>query len=69
MTNIIIIGDLVCTNNGHDVVIGLTLDDKVILERRGLSDETHFDVIGHVWSSMERLADTTLPSVTLYGAE
>lgn len=66
MTNVLIIGDVVCTKTGHDMIIGFTPEDKVILDRRGLSDEEYFEVIGHAWSQLERMADNTLPLVTLY---
>lgn len=47
MTNILVIGDIVCTRTGHDMVIGFTPEDRVILDRRGISDEQYFDVIGN----------------------
>ena len=47
MTNILVIGDIVRTRTGHDMVIGFTPDERVMLDRRGVSDEEYFDVIGH----------------------
>ena len=47
MTNILVIGDIVRTETGHDMVIGFTHGDKVILDSGGISDEQYFEVIGH----------------------
>jgi hypothetical protein len=47
MTNILVIGDIVCVKTGQDMVIGFTPDDKVILESGGISDTERFDVIGN----------------------
>ncbi len=47
MTNIFVIGDIVRTETGHDMIIGFTPDDKVVLEAGGISDIERFDVIGN----------------------
>lgn len=48
MTNIIVIGDIIRSDNGLDyVVIGFTHDNKVILDHGGISDQEYFNVIGH----------------------
>ena len=47
MTNILVIGDIVCIETGYDIVIGFAPDDKVILDIAGLSDEQYFDIIGN----------------------
>lgn len=53
MTSILIIGDIVRTETGHDMIIGFTNHngifgtDKVRLKFGGISDEEYFDVIGH----------------------
>ena len=53
MTNILVIGDIVRTETGYDIVIGFTYADegyrfdKVILESGGISDLERFDVIGN----------------------
>lgn len=47
MTNILIIGDIVCTESGHDMVIGFTNNDRIILQSGGISDQEYFDVIGN----------------------
>jgi hypothetical protein len=47
VTDVLIIGDIVRTPTGFDMIIGFTPDDKVLLDMRGLSDEQYFDVIGH----------------------
>ena len=47
MTNFFVIGDIVRTKIGHDMVIGFTREDKVVLDLGGISDEQYFEVIGH----------------------
>ncbi len=47
MTNIFVIGDIVRTRTGYDMIIGFTRDDKVVLESGGISDQERFDVIGN----------------------
>lgn len=47
VTNILMIGDIIRTPKGFDMVIGFTHDDKVQLDLQGISDEQYFDVIGH----------------------
>lgn len=47
MTNILVIGDIIRTKIGQDMVIGFTPNDKVILDFGGISDEEYFDVIGN----------------------
>ena len=47
MTNILVIGDVVRTTTGFDMIVRFTPEDKVVLDRRGVSDNQYFDVIGH----------------------
>jgi hypothetical protein len=47
MTNILVIGDIVRIGDGYDLVIGFTLENKVILESGGISDVERFNVIGN----------------------
>lgn len=67
MTSILIIGDIVRTETGHDMIIGFTNHngmfgtDKVILESGGISDEERFDVIGNY--------DSTEHTLTLYNEQ
>ena len=61
MTNIFVIGDIVRTKTGHDIIIGFTQDDKVILESGGISDQECYDVIGN-YDSIEH-------ELTLYNDE
>jgi len=61
MTNILVIGDIVRLSDGFDMIIGLTLAGKAILDRRGLSDDEYYDVIGHF--------DSTENKVTLFDEE
>ena len=66
LTDILIIGDLVATDNEYDEVIGFNSDERPIMKHGGLSATSMVDVIGHVWSDMERMAESDLPTVTLY---
>lgn len=66
LTNVLIIGDLVATDNEYDEVIGFASDGRPIMKYGGLSAAFMVDVIGHVWSDMERMAESDLSKVTLY---
>lgn len=59
MTNIFVIGDIVRTKTGHDMIIGFTPDDKVVLKSGGISDAEYFDVIGNY--------DSTEGTITFHG--
>jgi len=47
MTNILVIGDIVRTETGLDMVIGFTPENKIVLKTNGISDEEFFNVIGN----------------------
>lgn len=65
-TGILIIGDLVTTDNGHDEIIGFDKNERPIMKHGGLSATFKLNVIGHVWSDMERMAEPDLPIITLH---
>jgi hypothetical protein len=59
MTGCLVIGDIVRTETGHDIIIGFAPDDRPILECTGLADDYYCDVIGH-WNDTDR-------TVTMHG--